>query len=105
MGLSIAGAATFLDAEVTEDSNAALIGKTPTLIPEHEIAVRAEYAFAGQLAGLTLGAGARHRGQSYPHDPTTLPLPHSTNSDMYGTYQMPAGVLTHLTAITLPHTR
>src|SRR3546814_7133508 len=72
MGLSIAGAATFLDAEVTEDSNAALIGKTPTLIPEHEIAVRAEYAFAGQLDGLTLGAGARHRGESYANDANTL---------------------------------
>src|SRR3546814_18491577 len=96
MGLSIAGAATFLDAEVTEDSNAALIGKTPTLIPEHEIAVRAEYAFAGQLDGLPLGAGARHRGERYANDANTLTGPDSPLYDLYGRYQLTAGVWLHL---------
>src|SRR3546814_20340789 len=90
---------SFLDAEVTEDSNAALIGKTPTLIPEHEIAVRAEYAFAGQLDGLTLGAGARHRGESYANDANNLTVPDSTIYDLYGSYQLTEGVRLNLTAI------
>lgn len=105
MGLSIAGAATFLDAEVTEDSNAALIGKTPTLIPEHEIAVRAEYAFSGQLDGLTLGAGARHRGESYANDANTLTVSDSTIYDLYGSYELVEGVRLNLTAINIADER
>src|SRR3546814_15363761 len=92
MGLSIAGAATFLDAEVTDDSNAALIGKTPTLIPQPEIAVRAEYAFAGQLDGLTLGDGARHRGASQPNAATTPPVTDPQHHDPSATNHPSEGV-------------
>src|SRR3546814_2209016 len=99
MGLGIAGPATLLDAEVTDDGNGPLIGKNPTLITGHEIAVRAEYAFAGQLDGLTLGAGARHRGESYANDANTLTVPDSTIYDLYGSYQLTEGVRLNLTAI------
>jgi len=105
MGLSIAGAATFLNAEVTEDTNTALIGKTPTLIPEHEIALRAEYAFSGALDGFALGAGLRHRGESYANDANTLTVPDSTVYDLYGSYELVEGVRLNLTAINIADER
>ncbi|MDF1791227.1 MAG: TonB-dependent siderophore receptor [Thalassobaculaceae bacterium] len=104
-GLSMAGAATFLDAEVTEDTDASLIGKTPTLIPEHELSARAEYAFPGQLSGLAIGAGVRHRGESFANDSNTLSVPDSTVFDLYGSYALLDGVDLNLSATNIADKR
>lgn len=97
-GLTVAAAATVLDVEIKKDSNAALIGKTPTLIPEHEASVRAEYAFTGQLNGLALGVGARHRGESFANNSNTLAVPDSTIFDVYGSYEIIDGVAVNVAA-------
>ncbi len=85
-GLAIAGTATYLDVEITEDSDEALVGMTPTLIPDTEITLRADYTFEGELDGLTLGAGLRHRGESYATDDNTLEVPSNTLVDLYAGY-------------------
>jgi len=97
-GFSIVGAATFLDAEVTEDSDSSRVGNTPTLTPEREIAIRAQYAFSGMLDGVTLGVGARHRGESYANDANTLTVPTSTIFDLYAGYALTEGVDLNLSA-------
>lgn len=85
-GLSIVGSATIIDAEVRDDQTAAIIGNTPTLIPEHEASLRANYDFSGELDGLSIGAGVRHRGESYANNTNTLKVPSSTIFDLYGSY-------------------
>ncbi|MDX8354767.1 TonB-dependent siderophore receptor [Cognatiyoonia sp. IB215182] len=85
-GLTLAGAASLIDQEVTEDQNPDLIGTTPTLVPEREISARMDYAFADGLDGLTLGAGVRHRGTSFADEANTLEVPSSTIYDLYGGY-------------------
>ncbi|WP_235823950.1 TonB-dependent siderophore receptor [Actibacterium lipolyticum] len=94
-GLSVAGAATFLDVKVKEDSNAALIGTTPTLIPESELSLTASYEFAGALNGLTVGAGARHRGKSFADANNTLSVPTSTVVDVFASYEFANGLETN----------
>ena len=102
-GLSIEGAATFLDTEVTEDSDPALVGKTPTLIPEREISLFAQYAFDGgtRLDGLTLGAGVRHRGESYANASNSLTVPESTLVDVFASYEFDAGLSANLSVTNL----
>ncbi|WOI57986.1 TonB-dependent siderophore receptor [Palleronia sp. LCG004] len=86
IGLSVAGTFTYLDAEVTEDANATLVGTTPTLIPEREASLRAEYAFEGTLDGLTLGAGIRYRGESFASEDNALKVPSNTLVDLHAGY-------------------
>lgn len=104
-GLMVAGAATILDAEIRNDQNAALIGETPTLIPEHELSLRAEYAFSGQLSGLSIGGGVRHRGESFANASNTLKVPSSTIFDLYTTYEFVEGVAVNLAATNIADKR
>ncbi|SER53688.1 iron complex outermembrane recepter protein [Tranquillimonas rosea] len=85
-GLTVHGAATVLDQEITEDADAALVGNTPTLIPDRQIAVRADYAFAGQLDGLTLGAGLRYQAESWADEANTTEVPDATLVDLHAGY-------------------
>ena len=105
MGLSVAGAATFLDAEIREDSNAALIGKTPTLIPEHQISARIDYAFPGSLSGLSVGAGVRHLGESFANASNTLNVSDSTIFDVFGAYEITKNAALNLTATNIADKR
>ncbi|WP_253913074.1 TonB-dependent siderophore receptor [Pseudoruegeria sp. HB172150] len=95
-GLSLSGAATFLDVEVTADSDASLIGTTPTLTPDTELSLFVGYEFSGQLDGLSLGAGVRHRGESYADAANTLTVPSSTIYDLYAGYEFENGVMASL---------
>ena len=55
---------TYQDVEVTED-NTGLEGNTPVWVPEQMLSAWADYSFFdGSVAGLTLGAGFRHIGES-----------------------------------------
>ncbi|MEM8813981.1 MAG: TonB-dependent siderophore receptor [Pseudomonadota bacterium] len=87
-GLTVGGALTVLDAEIEEDSNATLIGKTPTLIPEWQASLKAEYAFAEKLKGLKIGAGVRHQGESYADAANTLSVDDFTLFDAYASYDL-----------------
>ncbi len=95
-GLSISGAATFLDVEVTADSDASLIGTTPTLTPDKELSLLVAYDFGqrfnGPLSGLTLGAGLRHRGESWADAANTLKVGASTVYDLYAGYEFTEGL-------------
>ncbi|WPZ34002.1 TonB-dependent siderophore receptor [Thalassobaculum sp. OXR-137] len=98
-GLTLAATATVLDAEVTEDTDASLIGNTPTLIPDHELTLRAEYAFQGPLLdGVSIGAGVRHRGESYANDANTLTVPDATLFDLYAGYELSENLDLNLSA-------
>ncbi|QHQ35129.1 TonB-dependent siderophore receptor [Algicella marina] len=90
-GLQVGAAATFLDAEVTEDSDPTLIGTTPTLIPETDLSLYAAYDFGGRLDGLTLGAGVRHLGESFATASNTLKVDSSTIVDMFASYEFANG--------------
>ncbi|OIQ32227.1 MAG: ferrichrome-iron receptor [Alphaproteobacteria bacterium MedPE-SWcel] len=90
-GLRVKGAATTLDAEITADSDSSLIGLSPTLVPELELSLLAEYAFAGpRLTGLSIGGGLRHRGESFANDANTLSVPSYTVYDAYLQYALAA---------------
>jgi iron complex outermembrane receptor protein len=95
-GLTVKAAATFLDVEVTADSDPTLIGTTPTLIPEREVSVQATYAFQGQLDGLELALGLRHRGKSWADAANTLEVPSSTIGDVAATYAFDNGLIGRL---------
>lgn len=65
--LSLTGAYTYTDSEVTEAINTAKIGTTPH-IPTHQASVWAKYdfddgVFEGALDGLSVGAGVRYIGE------------------------------------------
>ncbi|PIL21383.1 hypothetical protein P775_05180 [Puniceibacterium antarcticum] len=91
-GLTMAGAATLLDMEITRDKNAALEGKEPTLNPEHELSLFARYAFSGALEGLSMGLGARHRGESWADTANKYKVPSSTAYDMTASYAFGKGM-------------
>lgn len=95
-GFYVQAAATWLDAEVRRDSNPALIGTTPTLIPETELSLLGTYAFTGALQGLELGAGVRHRGESFADAANTLTVPDSTIYDLYASYAFQNGLEANL---------
>ncbi len=88
-GFVLGGALTVLDAEIQADSNATLIGKTPTLIPDWQGSLRIEYTFANlgnHLDGLTVGAGIRHVGESYANAANTLKVDSFTLVDAFASY-------------------
>ena len=59
----LSAAYTFIDMEITEDSNNGLKGTTPIYVPEHSANVWANYnVFNGSLDGTRLSAGARYVG-------------------------------------------
>nr|WP_314262174.1 TonB-dependent siderophore receptor [uncultured Devosia sp.] len=77
----ILGSLTYLDAEVINSTNAAIIGKTPVQIPTLTASLGVEYDFGGQFEGLTVGAGARYLGASWADDTNTLEVPAATVFD------------------------
>jgi iron complex outermembrane recepter protein len=69
--VTLFAALTYLDAEITDSATPALIGNTPVQIPELTASLGVEYAFEGQLEGLTVGAGMRYLGESWADDANT----------------------------------
>ncbi|MEM6664686.1 MAG: TonB-dependent siderophore receptor [Pseudomonadota bacterium] len=105
-GLRLRGAATFLDATVKEDSNAALIGNTPTQIPEYQLSALVEYAFQDNaVEGLSVGAGVRHTGESYADAANTLSVPSSTIFDGYLAYDFLDGFRAQLSVTNIADDR
>lgn len=104
-GFKLRGAATLLDAEITADSNAALIGNTPTLIPEAQVSLLGTYEFSGQLDGLTLGTGVRFVGESFANESNTLKVGSTTLVDVFATYVADNGLETNLAITNLADKR
>lgn len=83
-GWKVSGAYAFTDAEVTRDTNAALIGKPINMTPKHGLVLWADWRVP-QLPALTLGFGGRYvstqKAANYPFD-----LPSYTVADMSASY-------------------
>lgn len=80
-GLSFTAAYTYLDAEITA-SNDGVVGNRPSLAPEHQASLWANYAFtSGTLEGLSLGGGVRYVGQAFGDNANTFSVPGYTVFD------------------------
>ncbi|NUO74838.1 MAG: TonB-dependent siderophore receptor [Lysobacter sp.] len=65
-GLSLYGAYSYTDAEITRSTDAASIGKQVALQPRHSASLGADYTIAyGALSGLGVGGGVRYVGDHY----------------------------------------
>lgn len=65
-GVSVYGAYTFTDSEVTRSNEPATLGKQLALQPRQQASLGADYTIhAGVLAGLGFGAGVRYTGGNY----------------------------------------
>ncbi|WP_244495735.1 TonB-dependent siderophore receptor [Ensifer sp. Root278] len=72
----------FMDIEVTEDANRALVGKSPYLAPDAQASLWVDYTVQqGALEGVSLGAGVRYRGESWADKENTAKVPSSTVFD------------------------
>jgi iron complex outermembrane receptor protein len=75
-GISVTAGYTYLDAEITSSEVMGEEGNRPSLVPEHQASLWANYKFEqGALNGLSLGAGVRYIGQSYGDNANALSVP------------------------------
>ena len=73
--VTLSGAATFLDAEFTQDDNPALIGNTPSGVAELSLSFTGEYEFLeGALRGLSIQGGVFYEGDRPVDDNNTYDL-------------------------------
>lgn len=81
-GLKVIGALTYLDMEVTKDTDLALIGKTPVQVPDLTASLWLDYAFQSEmLDGVSVAAGVRHTGPSWADTGNTFEVPAATLVD------------------------
>jgi iron complex outermembrane receptor protein len=71
--IEVIAALSLLDTEVSESSDASIIGNRPQAVPRYFGSLWANYTVdAGALEGLTLGGGLRFVGSSYADDANTV---------------------------------
>ncbi|MEN3164048.1 TonB-dependent siderophore receptor [Tistrella mobilis] len=81
-GFSLLGQASVGDVEITRDTTQALVGKTPTLVPDVTASLWLDHAFqSAVLDGLSAGAGIRYLGESWADETNTLKVPDATVVD------------------------
>ncbi len=81
-GLKAIAAFTAYDIEITEDTNPALIGNRPNVVPEILASGWLDYTVQeGPFKGLGFGAGVRYVGFSYADNENTLEVPAATVFD------------------------
>ncbi|MET3577387.1 iron complex outermembrane receptor protein [Mesorhizobium robiniae] len=81
--LRVTGAFTAYDLEITKDTNPALIGKTPFIVPELMVSASVDYTFRGDwYDGVSIGAGVRHLGSSWADNENTAKVPAVTLADL-----------------------
>ena len=80
----VTASVTAYDLKIKEnESNEALIGKRPYLLPEQQASVFVEYKVPeGKLEGVTLGGGVRYIGSSYADEENTLKVPAVALADL-----------------------
>ena len=68
--------AAFMDVDITRDADAAIIGKTPYVIPETMASAWLDYTFStGAFEGFAVGGGLRYVGSSWADNENTLKVP------------------------------
>ncbi len=77
--LAVRGGYAFLDAEITRDTDDALIGNRRPGVPRHQINAFGTYTVqSGVMRGFQLGIGATHSGSSYAAITNTVEQPGHT---------------------------
>jgi iron complex outermembrane receptor protein len=80
--LRVTAAFTALDLEITKDTNAAIVGNQPFVVPEIMASASFDYTFRGNaFDGISIGAGVRYYGESYADQENTLKVPDVTLFD------------------------
>ncbi|MCK0195817.1 TonB-dependent siderophore receptor [Ancylobacter sp. 6x-1] len=80
--LRLIGTFTALDMEITKDTDTAIIGNEPMLVPKTMASAWADYKFdTGPLTGFSVGGGVRYIGSSWVDDENTLKVPDVTLFD------------------------
>lgn len=81
--LRLTAALTAYDLQITKDTNAAVVGNTPFLVPEVMASASVDYTFrgAGWYDGISVGAGVRYLGSSWADRENTLKVPATTLVD------------------------
>jgi len=79
----LTAALTVLDLQITKDTDASVVGKTPFIVPEVTASASAEYTFRGDgwYDGITVGGGVRYIGSSWVDNQNTLKVPSATLAD------------------------
>ncbi|MHB8798631.1 MAG: TonB-dependent siderophore receptor [Thermoanaerobaculia bacterium] len=86
-GFSFHASYSWLDQEVTETTDASLLGKRPALAPKQLLGAAAEYnVSSGALAGLGIGAGVRYVGTRAGDPANTIEVPDYTLFDAFARY-------------------
>lgn len=81
--ITLHGAATYLDAEIVEDDNPALIGNAPSGVADWSLSFTGEYEFLeGALAGLSLQAGVFYESDRPVDDGNSYDLGSYTRIDL-----------------------
>ncbi|WP_040593898.1 TonB-dependent siderophore receptor [Mesorhizobium metallidurans] len=79
----VTGAFTAYDIDITKDTNPALIGKTPFIVPEVMASASVDYTFRGDwYDGISIGAGVRYIGHSWADNANTNKVPAVTLADL-----------------------
>ena len=87
--ITLSGAATYLDARFTEDGDPALIGNTPSGVPDWSLSFTGEYEFqSGSLRGLSVQGGIFHEGDRPVDDDNSYDLDAYTRLDLGLKYVM-----------------
>ncbi|MEZ8573983.1 TonB-dependent siderophore receptor [Vibrio splendidus] len=87
--LTLIGNVSFIDSEITEDTNSSYVGNTPSQIADQLASAWANYRFlSGPFDGLTVGAGARYVGDSYADNTETNVVPSYTLFDATLSYRI-----------------
>lgn len=72
----LTASATFMDVDITKDADAAIVGKTPYVIPETMASAWLDYTFStGTFEGFVVGGGLRYVGSSWADNENTLKVP------------------------------
>ena len=72
----LTASAAVMDVDITKDADAAIIGRTPYVIPETMASAWLDYTFStGAFEGFTVGGGMRYVGSSWADNENTLKVP------------------------------
>ncbi|SER35938.1 iron complex outermembrane recepter protein [Faunimonas pinastri] len=87
-GLKAIASITAYDLEVTDDPDASIIGKRPTVVPDTLASLWLDYTLQkGRFEGVSFGGGVRYIGKSYADTANTLEVPDATLFDAAIRYQ------------------
>jgi iron complex outermembrane receptor protein len=85
--VTIRGALTYLEAQVTRATGTTELGKSPTRIPTLTASLGVDYNFTDNLDGLTVGAGVRFLGDSWADEANTTKVPATALFDVSLRYE------------------